>query len=234
MTESQPTCEDVAGLIDFELARTELSETEVHSGCEAARRRSVASVIVRPCDVELVARWLAGSGVRLCALVDSPHGYGSTASKLYAARDLLRRGAQDVDTVMNTGKLISRQFQYLEMELLQMAESCHQSGGVLKVNLESEHLTEELKIVACRIARRAEADYIGTDRDEDIPLLKEHSRDKLKIKVIAPSANLEAILALRESGVARVQVQDENWGQSTQSPISPLSIPAEATQKIGD
>jgi deoxyribose-phosphate aldolase len=199
---------DLAGLIDYALTRPELSEADVARGCELAKQQGVASVIVRPSDVDLAARWMAGSAVRLCALADSPHGYSTTAAKTYAARDLLRRGVQEIDTVMNTGKLVSRQFQYLETELLQMADACHQSGALLKVNLESEYLTEELNIIACRIARRAGADYIGTNKLEDVALLLSHSRDRLKIKCHAQIADLGSALGFRDAGCARIEIPE--------------------------
>jgi deoxyribose-phosphate aldolase len=204
----EPISADLAGLIDYALTRTQLSEADVARGCELAKQHAVASVIVRPSDVDLAARWMAGSGVQLGSLADSPHGYSTTAAKTYAARDLLRRGVQEIDTVMNTGKLVSRQFQYLETELLQMAEACHQSGALLKVNLESEFLTEELNIIACRIARRAGADYIGTSKLEDVALLLSHSRDRLKIKCHAPIGDLERALGFQSAGCARIEIAE--------------------------
>jgi deoxyribose-phosphate aldolase len=216
--ESVSNYANLAGLIEYALTRPELSETDVSRGCELAKQHGVASLIVRPSDVDLVARWMAGSGVRLGTLADSPHGYSTTAAKNYAARDLLRRGVQEIDTVMNTGKLVSRQFQYLETELLQMADACHQSGALLKVNLESEFLTEELNIIACRIARRAGADYIGTNKLEDIALLLSHSRERLKIKCHAPIPDLESALKFRDAGCSRIELTDpiailEAWKQ---------------------
>jgi deoxyribose-phosphate aldolase len=199
---------DLAGLVEYAVTRSQLSETDVARGCELAKQYSVASVIVRPSDVDLAARWMAGSGVRLGTLADSPHGHSTTAAKTYAARDLLRRGVQEIDTVMNTGKLVSRQFQYLETELLQMADACHQSGALLKVNLESEFLTEELNIIACRIARRAGADYIGTNKLEDVALLLSHSRERLKIKCHAPILDLESALKFRDAGCSRIELTD--------------------------
>jgi deoxyribose-phosphate aldolase len=204
--EPSPTYADLAGLIEYAVTRSELTETDVSRACDLAKLHGVASVIVRASDVDLAARWMTGSGVRLGTLVDTPHGYSTTAAKTYAARDLLRRGVQEIDTVMNTGKLISRQFQYLETELLQMADACHQSAAVLKVNLESEFLTEELNIIACRIARRAGADYIGTNKLEDVAILLSHSRDRLKIKCHAPIADLESALAFRDAGCGRIQL----------------------------
>jgi deoxyribose-phosphate aldolase len=199
---------DLAGLIEYAVTRSNLAETDVSRACELSKQHGLASVIVRPSDVDLVARWMTGSAVRFGTLTDSPHGYSTTAAKTYAARDLLRRGVQEIDTVMNTGKLVSRQFQYLETELLQMADACHQSAAVLKVNLESEFLTEELNIIACRIARRAGADYIGTNKLEDVALLLSHSRERLKIKCHAPIPDLDTALAFRDAGCARIEVAE--------------------------
>jgi deoxyribose-phosphate aldolase len=207
-TESVSNYADLAALIEYAATRSQLSEADVSRACELAKLHGVASVMVRPSDVDLVARWMTGSGVRLGAIVDSPHGYSTTAAKTYAARDLLRRGVQEIDTVMNTGKLVSRQFQYLETELLQMADACHQSAALLKVNLESEFLTEELNIIACRIARRAGADYIGTNKLEDVPLLLSHARDRLKIKCHGQIGDLDAALAFREAGCARIEIAE--------------------------
>jgi deoxyribose-phosphate aldolase len=206
--EPVPNYADLVALVEYALTRSDLPEADVARGCELAKLHGVASVIVRPSDVDLAARWMTGSGVRLGTLTDSPHGYSTTAAKTYAARDLLRRGVQEIDTVMNTGKLVSRQFQYLETELLQMADACHQSGAVLKVNLESEFLTEELSIIACRIARRAGADYIGTNKLEDVALLLSHSRDRLKIKCHAPVGDLDSALAFQGAGCARIEIAE--------------------------
>jgi deoxyribose-phosphate aldolase len=203
-----PTYEDLAGLVEYALVAPQLSEEDVNRGCELAKTYQVACVIVRPSDADLAARWLSGSGVRLGALVDSPHGYSATAAKLFAARDQLRRGAREIETVMNTGKLVSRQFQFLEMELLQMADACHESAATLSVNLESEYLTEELKIVACRILKRAGADYVGANNFADVALLRNHARERIQIKAFGPIAGLEDTLAFRDAGCSRLQLAD--------------------------
>ncbi len=202
------TCESLAQLIDHPLVEPELTDEQVIEGLELARRRHIASAIVRPCDIDLAVRTLQGGSVRAGAVCGFPHGSQNTATKLYEARDLLRRGAQDIDTVMNTGKLISRQFLYLETELQQMADSCHQSGATLTVNLESEHLNEELKIVACRVARRAGVDTIGTNKLDDVALLIAHSRERLKIKAYGAIPDLETAEAFRAAGCTRIELAD--------------------------
>ena len=101
-----------------------------------------------------------GSGVRVASTVGFPHGSSNTAAKLYEGRDLLRRGAKEIDMVINIGKMISRQFQYVETELLQMAKSCQESGALLKVDLFEVSLTEDLKIIATKICKRIEVDFV--------------------------------------------------------------------------
>jgi hypothetical protein len=102
-----------------------------------------------------------------------------------------------MDTAMNTGKL------------MQMAESCHQSGAVLAARLENEYPSDELKMVACRVARRAGIDYIGSNRLEDVALLQSHSRDRLKVKCALPSlVSVDEAAVLRNFGCSRFQVPD--------------------------
>lgn len=200
----QARYEDLAQLIEFTLLAPQLSESDVAQGCEQAKQYQLAAVVVRPCDVDLAVRWLSGSSVVLAAAVDVPHGYSATAAKLFAVRDALRRGAKEIETTMNTGKLVSRQFQYLETELLQIADACHASGATVTVALESEHLNEELNIVACRVSKRAGIDYLAAHTVAEIALLKSHARDRLKLKAATAVDSLAAALELRAAGCVRL------------------------------
>src|SRR6185436_8997926 len=109
-------------------------------------------------------------------------GSSTTSVKLYEIRDLLRRGAKEIDMVLNIGKLRSRAFQYVERELLQAAEECHKQGAILKVIFENAYLTDEHKIVACRICNRAAVDFAKTSTGfaptgytlADIKLMRKH------------------------------------------------------------
>jgi deoxyribose-phosphate aldolase len=67
--------------------------------------------------------------------------------------------------VVNTGNLVSRQFQYVETEILHISLACHENGALLKVTLENSFLGPDMKIIAMKICKRCEADYVkdGTD-----------------------------------------------------------------------
>jgi len=177
---------------------------DLESGCELARKQGFAAVIVAPCDLDQAARWV-NSPLQLATVIDAT---ATTSVKGFATRDAVRRGAREIGTVINSRKLRSRQFQYLEMELTQMAEACHESGARLKVHIESESLDGELKILACRISRRAGADWLATNNAADLPLLREHAREKFQLKFAGPVSSLEELLALRDAGCTRVETPD--------------------------
>ncbi|MGH9723320.1 MAG: deoxyribose-phosphate aldolase, partial [Bryobacteraceae bacterium] len=120
LTEPRPPLaryEDIAKMIDHSLLRPELNDEHIAEGCSVAREHQVASVTVRPSDVDLAVRMMEGSGVAVGTVAGFPHGSTTTAAKLYEVRDVLRRGVREVDLVLNIGKLISRQFQFVDTEL---------------------------------------------------------------------------------------------------------------------
>ena len=105
---------------------------------------------------------------------------------------------------MNTSKLISRQFQYLEMELLQIVEACREVRALLTVNLETQHLNEEHKIVACRVVKRVSADFLATADPLDIAFLSQYTQDRVQLK-LRDAASLDAALEAYAAGCTRIE-----------------------------
>jgi deoxyribose-phosphate aldolase len=152
--------EQLAPMVDFPLLAAHLTEADVHAACGLACELALGWVTVRPCDLALAAKWVERSGVCIGSVAGYPDGTETTAVKVYAVRDLLQRGARHIETVINIAKMVSRQFQYVEIELLQMAQECHRAGAVLIIDLPLEALAFDHRVIACRIARRIEADYV--------------------------------------------------------------------------
>jgi deoxyribose-phosphate aldolase len=205
------TYEDLAQLMDLPLVRPELTSEQVFEGLELAKRYGMGSVTVRPCDIDLAVRTLAGSAVRPGAAAGFPHGSSSTAVKLYEVRDLLRRGAREIEMVIAIPKLVSREFPYVQTELLQAAEACHKEGAVLKVVLENAYLTDELKIVACRSAERAEVDTVKTSTGfgpsgyslDDVRLLRKYLPEETAIEADGEIETVERVLELHAAGCTK-------------------------------
>ncbi len=199
------TYQSLARLIDYHRLAPELTDDDIAGACRAACDYGVRALIVRPPDVENALRWLGAGEVVVGSTAGYPDGSTTTAAKLYEGRDLLRRGAREIEIVVNTGKLISRQFQYVEMELLQMAKSCHESGAQLAVVLRNDRLSPDLQIIATKIAKRVEADYLSvTPSASDFERIKPLLKDAIGLKAESEASNLEQVLALRDWGCTRI------------------------------
>jgi len=206
------TYEDFAQLIDHSLVRPELSDEQVVEGLELAKRYGVASVSVRPCDIDLAVRTLEGSPVKAGSVSGFPHGSQNTATKLYETRDLLRRGAKEIDMAIAISKLISREFQHVQMELLQMSELCHKEGALLKVILETGYLNEEQTIIACRCCERAEVDFVRTSTGfgprgctiEDVKLMRKHVPEEIGVKAAGGLRTVDQVLEVYGLGCTRI------------------------------
>jgi deoxyribose-phosphate aldolase len=203
---------EIAAGLDHTLLEPDLDDERVLAGIRTARTCGVASVTVRPCDIDLAVRSLQGSAVRAGSVCGFPHGWQNTATKLFEARDLLRRGARELTAVIGISRLLSREFQHVQTELLQLSESCHREGARLTVILETAYLSDELKVIACACCERAEVDFVGAatgfgpaaDLSRDLPFLRRHLPEEIGLQAAGGIGTLDQVLALRELGCARI------------------------------
>jgi deoxyribose-phosphate aldolase len=204
--------EDLARTIDLPLVRPDVPSERISSGLELAKRYGIACASVRPSDIDLAVRLLEGSRVQPGSVVGFPHGTQTTATKLYEARDLLRRGAKELDVVVAIPNLLSREFQYVQIELSQISELCHKEGATLKVILENAYLTDELKIIACRCCERAEVDFVATSTGfapsgctlADVKLMRQYLPDNIGVKAAGGLRTLDQVLEVYDAGCVRV------------------------------
>ena len=202
---------DVAALLDLSLLQPELSSAQVLQALETAKRSGIASVTVRPCDLDLAVRILQGSSVQPGSVVGFPHGSHTTAAKLYEGRDLLRRGARELDMVIGSPNLLSREFQHVQTELMQMSEACRREGALLKVILETGYLTDDLKIIACGCCERAEVDFVSTSTGfgpsgytlNDLSLLRSNLPEEIRLKAEGEIRTVDQIVELYQVGCSR-------------------------------
>jgi deoxyribose-phosphate aldolase len=176
-----------------------------------AARYGIAAAVVRPCDVELGVNTLKGSAVAPATVAGFPHGTQTTAVKLYEIRDLLRRGAKEIELVIGVPKLLSREFQHVQTELMQASETCRKEGAILKVTLETSWLTDELKIIACRCCERADVHFVKTSTGyapggytiEDVKLMRQHLPEEIGIVAAGGICTADQALELYELGCTR-------------------------------
>ncbi|HYZ87595.1 MAG TPA: hypothetical protein VE621_24480 [Bryobacteraceae bacterium] len=143
--------------------------------------------------------------IPVATAVGYPDGSSTTAAKLYEGRDLLRRGAREIEMLPNIGKLLSRQFQYIETELMQMAKSCLEEGVTFKVSLGRFALPDDLKIITLKIAKRIEAAYFSLPyQPASLALLTPLLKERISLRAAGGVINLDLALQARDGGCARI------------------------------
>ena len=205
------TAKDIAKMIDHSLLRPQLTREEVIEGCQLAKKYDVASVCVKPCDVAIAAEVLKGSDVLVTTVIGFPHGSHRTDVKVFEAEKAIDDGAVELDMVLNIGRLLSREFDYVENDIKAVVDVAHRRGITVKVILENYYLTDELKEIACKICEKAGADFVKTSTGfapggatiEDLKLMRRMVSPSIRVKAAGGVRTLKGALAVRAVGGAR-------------------------------
>ncbi len=205
------TPRDIAKMIDHSLLRPELTPEDVIRGCGIARKYGTATVCCAPSDVALCRRELAGSEVQVAAVVGFPHGYSTTAAKVFEAEQAIADGAHELDMVLHVGKLRVGDLDYVRSDVKAVVDAAHRSGVRVKVILENCYLTEDQKRAGCRVCEEAGADWVKTSTGfgkggatlEDLKLMREAVSPKVQVKAAGGVRDLDMALKVREIGCTR-------------------------------
>ncbi len=205
------TVKEIAKMIDHSLLRPELTEAQVREGCRLAREYDTASVCVKPCDVKIAKEELQGSDVLVTTVIGFPHGSNKTSVKVAEAIEAIGEGAAELDMVLNIGRLLSRQFDYVEADIKAVVDAAHSQGVLVKVILENCYLTDELKEIACRICEKVNADFVKTSTGfgtggatlKDLELMRRTCSEKVRVKAAGGVRTLDGALEVRSKGAVR-------------------------------
>jgi len=206
--------QDIARMIDHSLLRPELTEDDIRKGCDIAKKYKVATVCCSPSALSLVKQLLEGTDVKATTVVGFPHGYNKTETKVFEAEQAIKDGAVELDMVINIGKLLGRDFDYVKNDIKAVVDIAHRSaqGRILvKVILENCYLTDELKRIACGLAEEAGADFVKTSTGfgtggatlEDLQLMRQTVSDKVQVKAAGGVRDLDMAVKVREAGCTR-------------------------------
>jgi deoxyribose-phosphate aldolase len=201
---------DVAKMIDHSLLRPELDSDTVLDGVRLALRYDVASATVRPADVPAAALLVEGSDVMISTVVGFPHGSHTTATKAFETEELINAGADEIDMVLNIGRLISGEDEYVERDIRAVVEAAQ--GRIVKVIFENAYLNDPQKIRACELSAAAGAGFVKTSTGfassgatlEDLTLMRQHSPPGVQVKAAGGVRTLDALLDVMRVGVTRV------------------------------
>lgn len=153
---------DLAQYIDHTLLAPDATGEDIDRLCAEAEQFRFASVCINPTWVKRAARDLRGTGVPVCTVIGFPLGATTTEVKTMEARKALRDGAREIDMVINVGALKSGDHELVYGDIAKVVDAAHEVGAICKVILETALLTDEEKVVASALAKRAKADFVKT------------------------------------------------------------------------
>lgn len=208
------TPHDIAKMLDHSTLQPFLTDEDIRKGCELALRYDTASVCARPCDMPLVASLLRGSDVKVCTVIGFPHGTHRTAIKVAEAKQALADGCTELDMVINIGKLLGGDEDYVRDEIRQIVQVAHEAGALVKVILETCYLTDAQKVTACHLSEEAGADFVKTSTGygtrgctiQDLQLMRRSVSERVQVKGSGGIRDLDTVLSARAVGATRCGV----------------------------
>ena len=148
-------------MIDHSLLKPGITQAETILGCELAIREQVAAVTIKPCYTKLAAKILSGSGVMVNPVICFPMGYDTTDTKVFATRQAIDEGAEEIDMVLNLGALFSGDYLFVLEDIAAVVEASQ--GRTVKVILETGYYQDmELIVKACQIIEAAGGHFVKT------------------------------------------------------------------------
>ncbi len=205
------TYEQIAKMIDHSLLNPVLTDEELEAGCRVALEHDVASVCIKPYYLRRCAQILAGSGVAPSTVIGFPHGGHATSIKLAETEQALADGGVELDMVVNVGKVLSGDWDYVREDIRAVVDRSHQASARVKVIFENCFLVDEHKIRLCEICGELGADWVKTSTGygsggatiEDLKLMREHSPPRVQVKAAGGVRTLDQLLEVRAVGVTR-------------------------------
>ncbi|MCA9707488.1 MAG: deoxyribose-phosphate aldolase [Myxococcales bacterium] len=203
---------DIAKLIDHTLLRADATYAEIDQLCSEATEFGFASVCINPTHVRRVARRLRGSEVAVCTVIGFPLGATPKEVKALEARQALREGASELDMVLNIGALKSGDHQAVFEDIRLVTEVAHEGGALLKVIIETALLTDEEKVAACQLAKKARADFVKTSTGfskggataHDVALMARAVEHTLEVKASGGVRSLADAKEMIAAGATRI------------------------------
>ena len=214
---------EIAKMIDHSLLHPTMDDQTLIQGCELARKYNVASVCIKPYAVKLAVDMLQGSDVMVGTVIGFPHGNSRIDVKVFETEKAIEDGAVEIDMVVNSGKVLSEDWDYVTDEINAVVEVTKAHGAALKVIFENDFLPKDsYKIKLCKICSVLNVEFVKTSTGygytkqpdgtynykgatpEDLILMRKYSAPEVEVKAAGGVRTLEDTLKVRELGVTRI------------------------------
>ncbi len=217
------TVKEIAKMIDHSILHPAFTDNDLEKNCEIAQQYDVATVCVKPYHVRMASGILRGSNVAVCAVIGFPHGNSTFNIKKSEALQVINDGATEVDMVVNIGKVLQNDWNYINNELKAINDACIQNNAILKVIFETDFITNDKnKIKLCKLCNANQIAFVKTSTgygfvkredgnynysgatEHDLKLMRKHCNSSVQIKAAGGVRNLDQVLRVKELGATRV------------------------------
>lgn len=206
------SAKELAAMIDHTNLKAFASDKDLELLCREAAENHFAMVAINSAPVALCKKLLEGTGVHVGAAISFPLGQTTLETKAFETENAIENGADEIDYVLNVGRLKQGDLDYIRREMETIVGVCRKHKVISKVIFENCYLTPEEIRAAAEIAREVRPDFIKTSTGfgtggaavEDVRLMKETVGDLVKVKAAGGIRDLDTCLSMVEAGAERI------------------------------
>jgi deoxyribose-phosphate aldolase len=203
---------ELAQYIDHTLLRPDASPSDIDTLCDEAVEFGFAAVCINPSWVARAKKRLRPSGITVASVVGFPLGANTPEIKAMEARRALRDGAREIDMVINIGALKGGEHELVQRDIAGVSDACREVGALNKVIIEAAYLSDEEKVVACRLAVAGRAHYVKTSTGFgpggatvfDVALMREVVGAKVGVKAAGGIHTADEVREMITAGATRI------------------------------
>lgn len=214
---------ELAKMIDHSLLHPTMTDEDLKQGCALAKAYNVATVCIKPYAIKEALEWLKGSDVKVCAVIGFPHGNSTIDVKVYETEQACKDGAHEIDMVVNIGKVLGEDWDYVEKEIESIVAVTKKYNAALKVIFENDFLqSDHLKIKLCEMCSKHHVEFVKTSTgygfikgsdgkysyegatEHDLILMRKYSSPEVQIKAAGGVRTLDDLLKVKALGVTRI------------------------------
>ena len=202
---------NIANMIDHTILKAVATKEDVKKLCNEAKEYNFFSVCINPANIEFAKKELEGSSVKVCTVIGFPLGANTSEVKAFETKDAIKKGADEVDMVINIGALKDKDYDYVLNDIKAVVDAANKEA-LVKVIIETCYLTDDEKKIACELSVKAGADFVktstgfgtGGSTPEDIKLMREVVGPNIGVKASGGVRNQEDAKAVIEAGCSRI------------------------------
>lgn len=200
-----------AKMIDHTLLKTNATQKDLDKLINEAKKYNFMSVCVSPIWVSYAYEQLKNTNIKVCTVIGFPQGATPTAVKVFETKNAIENGATEVDMVIPVGFLKDKKYDVVENDI-QSVVNAAKGKALTKVIIETCLLTDEEKIMACKLAKKAGADFVKTSTGfstggataADIKLMRETVGTEMGVKASGGVRTKEDADKMIAAGASRI------------------------------